>query len=99
MTPQLAELKKEALGLFGKWQAMIVSRINDLEVYEPLTHALTPTRGANGSGFAERGGFQIRVGRTRGGTSSRVRKGGPVPAVSGKELPVSMLRTSQSTTH
>ncbi len=71
MTPQLSELKKEALTAFKKWQALLLQRLRDINVTEPqLPQAQGATRGRGrggprgGAGFRGRGG---RGGSGRGG--------------------------------
>lgn len=63
MTPQLRELKKEALTFFRKWQTVILQRIRDISVSDPQA----AQGGIRGRG---RGGAR-GVTRGRGGRVSR----------------------------
>ena len=64
MTPQLSELKKEALAAFKKWQALVLQRLRDITVHDPQsTQAAVRGRGRGGRGG---GGFRGRGGRGGG---------------------------------
>ena len=68
MTPQLRELKKEALAFFRKWQAVILQRIRDISISDPQS--------AQG-GFRGRGRGVPRAGiRGRGGRGGKTGRGG-----------------------
>lgn len=62
MTPQLRELKKEAVASFKKWQNLVLLRIRDLVVQEPDVSSRPNQRGRGGRG-GERGGLRGRGGR------------------------------------
>lgn len=68
MTPQLRELKKEALAFFRKWQALIVQRLKDITVNDPQASQGAP-RGRGRGGF--RGGNSFRGRGARGGRTGR----------------------------
>lgn len=67
MTPQLRELKREALLYFRKWQAAVLQRLRDMSVTEPTTF----NTGSRGRGRGYRGGF-----RGRGSRGSAPGRGG-----------------------
>lgn len=67
MTPQLGELKKEALTFFRKWQSLILQRMKDVAVTEPK--ASHPGGRGRGRGFRGDDSFRGRGGR--GGKAGR----------------------------
>lgn len=69
MTPQLGELKKEALAFFRKWQASILQRIREINVSDP--QAVQGNSRGRGRGFI-RGGTP----RGRGGRGGKTGRGG-----------------------
>jgi hypothetical protein len=66
MTPQLSELKKEALAFFAKWRTGLMTRIRELKVSEQAPSPAPAGRGA-------RGGIRGGRGMPRG-------RGVPLPA-------------------
>lgn len=71
MTPQLGELKKEAVVVFRKWQAALLTRLRDIHVAETTTtqsNIRGRGRGYRGSarGRGGRGGRNVRVALTLG---------------------------------
>ena len=80
MTPQLGELKKEALAFFRKWQTAVLQRIRDINVSDPQA-AQGNSRG-RGRGLI-RGGTRGRGGRGgktgRGGLTLATGKGPSTP--------------------
>lgn len=66
MTPQLRELKKEALLFFRKWQTTVLQRVRDVIVNDP--NAPTTSFRGRGRGFrgAARGARGGRGGRGGG---------------------------------
>lgn len=80
MTPQLRELKKEALAFFRKWQGLILQRIRDISVSDPQT--------AHG-GSRGRGRGIVRAGtRGRGGRGGKTSRGGLTLATGGISSPL-----------
>lgn len=76
MTPQLRELKKEALAFFRKWQGNVLQRLREINVNDA-----TPCSPAfRGRGRGARGGYRAdRAGRIgRAGRGGRGGRGGPV---------------------
>ncbi|KAK1251060.1 hypothetical protein MKX07_005615 [Trichoderma sp. CBMAI-0711] len=67
MTPQLRELKKEALVFFRKWQSTVLQRIRDIAVNEQQT----PQGSTRGRGRGMRGAPRGRGGGGRGGGMTR----------------------------
>jgi hypothetical protein len=68
MTPQLRELKKEALAFFRKWQALIVQRLKDITVNDSqVSQGQTAPRG-RGRAFRGATGLRGRGARGGGGT-------------------------------
>ena len=66
MTPQLQELKKEALVFFRKWQNLVLQRVKDISIAEPSSspaNARGRGRGNNRGGPRGRGGRGGRTGR------------------------------------
>ncbi|KFH48609.1 putative membrane protein-like protein [Hapsidospora chrysogenum ATCC 11550] len=79
MTPQLRELKKEALAFFRKWQAVILQRIRDISISDPQS--------AQG-GFRGRGRGVPRAGiRGRGGRGGKTGRGGLTLATGPPRVP------------
>ncbi|KAG6025977.1 hypothetical protein E4U41_001385 [Claviceps citrina] len=75
MTPQLRELKKEALAYFGKWQGNVLQRLREIHVNDSVpcvSGSRTRGRGVRGGYRAARGG---RGGR--GGTVASTLATGP----------------------
>lgn len=66
MTPQLQELKKEALAFFRKWQTLILTRMRDITVLDPQSSQQGASRG-RGRGFRGGSGFRGRGARGGGG--------------------------------
>lgn len=63
MTPQLRELKKEALSFFRKWQSLVLQRLREISIND----AASCPNGSRGRGRATRGprgGRGIRGGRS-----------------------------------
>lgn len=78
MTPQLSELKKEALAAFKKWQTLVLQRLRDITVNDPQsTQTVARGRGRGGRGG---GGF-----RGRGGRGGGIGRGG-LTIGTGKDL-------------
>lgn len=65
MTPQLRELKKEALAAFKKWQTLVLQRLRDITVSDTQPMQ-APMRG-RGRGVRGAGGFRGRGSRGGGG--------------------------------
>lgn len=66
MTPQLSELKKEALVFFRKWQTGVLQRIRDITVNDPNASTSSNFRG-RGRGFRGARGGRGGRGGGRGG--------------------------------
>ena len=69
MTPQLCELKREALSFYRKWQAALLQRLRDIGVSD----AQASQSSARGRG---RGGGLRAAFRGRGGRGGRASRGG-----------------------
>ncbi|KAL6871110.1 hypothetical protein J3F83DRAFT_642289 [Trichoderma novae-zelandiae] len=67
MTPQLRELKKEAMVFFRKWQGNVLQRIRDIAVNEQQA----PQANTRGRGRGMRGAPRGRGGGGRGGGMTR----------------------------
>ncbi|KAK7228873.1 hypothetical protein V2G26_001043 [Clonostachys chloroleuca] len=80
MTPQLGELKKEALTFFRKWQSLILQRMKDVAVTEPKA----PHPGGRGRGRGFRGDDSFRG---RGGRGGKAGRGGLTLATGPPRLP------------
>ncbi|QPH05988.1 hypothetical protein C2857_004148 [Epichloe festucae Fl1] len=66
MTPQLRELKKEALAYFRKWQGNVLQRLREMDVND----SMSCVSGSRARGRGARGGY--RAGRSgRGGRGGR----------------------------
>lgn len=63
MTPQLSELRKEALTAFKKWQTLVLQRLRDITVHDPQA----PQPAVRGRGRGVRGGSGFRGRGARGG--------------------------------
>lgn len=72
MTPQLRELKKEALIFFRKWQALVLQRMRDISINDPQV----AQGGPRGRGRGFRGGRGEFRGRGGGGRGGRIGRGG-----------------------
>ncbi|KAF5008785.1 hypothetical protein FDECE_4959 [Fusarium decemcellulare] len=71
ITPQLRELKKEALVFFRKWQAMVLQRIRDISVMDVENNQANANARGRGRG-SPRGARGARAGRGgRGGRPPR----------------------------
>lgn len=73
MTPQLRELKKEALAFFRKWQGNVLQRLKEIHVNDATSFPSVSrgrNRGARGAYRADRAG--------RAGRGGRGGRGGPV---------------------
>lgn len=79
MTPQLRELKKEALAYFRKWQASLLQRLKDIGVND-IQAAQAPQGSFRGRG---RGNPIRAVFRGRGGRGGRASRG-PLTLATGK---------------
>ncbi|KAG6000956.1 hypothetical protein E4U43_001452 [Claviceps pusilla] len=76
MTPQLRELKKEALAYLRKWQSSVLQRLREINVNDSIPHVSgSRTRGRGGA----RGGYRAgRGGREgRGGITASTLATGP----------------------
>ncbi|UNI20094.1 hypothetical protein JDV02_006218 [Purpureocillium takamizusanense] len=86
MTPQLGELRREALMFFRKWQHVITQRIREIAVTEPTGHMPGGgTRGRGGRG--SRGGGRARGARGGAGLG----RGGLTLALGPPRVPVNQM--------
>ncbi|XP_044724537.1 uncharacterized protein HRG_02433 [Hirsutella rhossiliensis] len=93
MTPQLRELKKEALVFFRKWQNTVIQRTREIHIHETPA-ALGNPRGRGGRG--PRGGFRGRGARTgagNGGNSSTLAIGTGPPRVPTNPMDPELAKT------
>ncbi|KEY70100.1 hypothetical protein S7711_09098 [Stachybotrys chartarum IBT 7711] len=69
MTPQLQELKKEAVTFYQKWQTLFLNRIRELSVQEQPAQTNGPPFQPRGRGRGARGSVRSRGGRAAGKAS------------------------------